>query len=147
MIRMLGLERLPRSAKRLQAVREELLNFRVLHNVTGRRLTEWVQRNFAARGALLEDFPSGWPPLARATLASRRRRARGSSPLEDSGALRKGMVLQVNARQALLDNPVPYAARHQLGLGVPRRPFFPGAAQARRIVLPPARRYVEEALG
>ena len=146
MIRLSGLDALNRERLRLRKVRRRLSDFSTLHRRTGAALLGWVGRNFEAWGALLEEAPSGWPPLARATLASRARRGRGSAPLQDSGRLRAGFVLTVGMGSAVLDNPVPYAPLHQLGQGVPRRPIFPGARQARAIVLPETLRHVEEAL-
>jgi phage gpG-like protein len=117
-----------------------------LHAAAGRAVTDWVDRNFEAEGRLAADSPGGWPPLGRGTLAARRRAGLGSKPLQASGRLRAGVRLRGDADAAVIDNPVPYAARHQLGLGVPARPFFPTPAQARRIVHPPVESHVEEAL-
>ena len=59
----------------------------------------------------------------------------GLRPLQATGALRRGVALAAGGRQATVSNPVAYAARHQLGLGVPRRPIFPEPAQIREIIL------------
>ncbi len=141
-----GLETLRPARARLAGARQALAAFRPLHERAGSELERWVARNIAAAGALLEEFPSGWPPLARATLAARRRRGLGTRPLVATGRLREGVTLTVGPRAAVLDNPVPYAPRHQTGRGVPRRPFFPSAAQAERIVLPAALHHLRKAL-
>ena len=117
-----------------------------LHRRLGLALTDWVQDNFEAGGRLHDDFAGGWPPLARATLAARRRAGQGARPLQASGRLRRSLVARAAAGQVLLHADVPYAAAHQLGLGLPRRAFFPGPAQLERIVLPVAQAFVEEAL-
>ncbi len=111
----------------------------------GGALRVWIDRNFQAEGRLGAGSPAGWPPLAPATVAARRRRGRGRRILEDTGRLRRGFRMTVGAEQVRLFNPVPYAARHQHGLGVPRRPFLPGTSQARRIVHPVVERFIEEA--
>ena len=147
MIRIEGLSGLPEKRRRFAVVASRLADFQNLHLSAGSALRSWVRRNYDAQGALLAELPAGWPPLARATLLSRRRRGRSSAILQDSGKLRAGTELTVDARQVVLDNPVPYAARHQLGRGVPRRPIFPGTGQAREIVLPALVRHVEEILG
>ena len=147
MIRIEGLGGLTEKRRRFAGVARRLAKFERLHHSVGGALRSWVRRNYNARGALLAELPAGWPPLAGATLVSRRRRGKGSAILEDSGKLRAGTVLTVDARQAVLDNPVPYAVRHQLGQEVPRRPIFPGTRQARAIVLPAAVRHVEEIVG
>ena len=64
----------------------------------------------------------------------------------DSGRLKKGTDMETGGGQARVFNPVPYASIHQFGMGVPRRPFFPGPRQARIIVQPVLERFVQEAL-
>ncbi|MCH8074899.1 MAG: phage virion morphogenesis protein, partial [SAR324 cluster bacterium] len=63
-----------------------------------------------------------------------------------SGRLKKGTKIETGGDKARVFNAVPYAAIHQFGLGVPRRPFFPGPRQTRAIVQPVLERFVEEAL-
>jgi phage gpG-like protein len=76
----------------------------------------------------------------------RRRAGLGSRPLQATGRLRAGVRLRSDAGGAVVDDLVPYAERHQFGLGVPARPFFPTPAQARRIVQPVLEAAVKEAL-
>lgn len=147
MIRIRGLGGLRAEQQRLRRVARRLSDFQDAHTAAGKALRDWVRRNHDARGALHEELPGGWPPLARATLAARRGRGGGTAILEVTGRLRAGTVLKVNAQQAVLDNPVPYAARHQLGQGVPRRPIFPGLRQARSIAVEAIMRHMEEATG
>jgi phage gpG-like protein len=128
----------------MAARRSALADLGRLHASAGARLVDWVHRNFRARGALVEGMP--WPPLAPATLAARRRRGLGAAPLEATGRLRRGIALRTDPRAAVLSNAVPYAAAHQFGFGVPRRPFFPEALQTLRIVFPAAEAHVREAL-
>jgi hypothetical protein len=56
------------------------------------------------------------------------------------------MRLRSGAGEASLDNPVPYAATHQLGLGLPARPFLPTRVQAGAVLRPVAQAFVREAL-
>lgn len=137
---------LPAARAGLRAARERLADVPALHRRAGQALLEWAQRNFAAQGALLEEFPSGWPALSPATLASRLRRGRGTRVLYDSGRLARGFTVLPGGRRAVVDNPVPYAARHQLGRGVPRRPVFPAPRQAAALAAQAAREHVREAL-
>lgn len=138
------------SGGRLRAERERarraLGDLGALHRRIGVALESWVQDNVRARGRLHDDFPGGWPPLARATLAARRRAGQGTRPLQATGRLRRSIAARASAGQVVLHADVPYAATHQLGLGVPRRAFFPGPAQLERIVLPVAQAHVREAL-
>ena len=131
-----GLEQLGIAQGRWRRAHREIGDFRALHRVAGHSLVNWVDRNFEAEGALLREFSAGWPPLARATVAARRRRGLGLRPLQATGALRRGVALAVGGRQATVSDRVVYAARHQLGLGVPRRPIFPEPLQIREIILP-----------
>lgn len=147
MIRIDVLSALRSERSRLNAMARRLGNFQPLHAAAGKAVRGWVRRNYDARGALHEDFPIGWPPLAPSTLASRRRRGRGTKILEDSGRLRAGTVLAVDAHRAELSNPTPYAVYHQFGQGVPRRPIFPGERHARAIAIPAIVRHMEEILG
>lgn len=146
MMAVAGIESLSRQRRRWARVRGALGNFRPLHERAGMALAGWVEANFKARGALLADFPTGWPAPAPATLAARRRRGLGSRPLEATGRLRRGFALHVGGEGAVLENRVPYAGLHQSGLGVPRRPIFPGTAQALQIIAPGVVRHVREAI-
>jgi phage gpG-like protein len=146
MIEARGSAPLPAARAALRAARERLADFPALHRRAGQALLEWAQRNFAAQGALLEEFPSGWPALSPATLASRLRRGRGTRVLYDSGQLARGFTVLPGERQAVVDNPVPHAAFHQEGRRVPRRPVFPGPRQAQALAAQAAREHVTEAL-
>jgi phage gpG-like protein len=143
-VELSGLEAWPARQAELRARRSALGDFPELHRRFGEAVLAWVERNFEAEGRLLEDFPSGWPRLAPATLASRRRRGRGRKPLQDTGRLRRGLRLSWDATRARIVNTVPYAAIHQVGAGVPRRPFLPGEPELRRLIDPVLERFVEE---
>jgi phage gpG-like protein len=146
MVELQGTETLAQARAALRATRERLADFPALHRRVGDAITGWAERNFDAEGALLDDFPSGWPALSPSTLASRRRRGRGTRILYDSGRLARGTTVLPSAGGAEIDNPVPYAAIHQLGRGVPRRPVLPGAPQAGRLALDAAEEHVTGAL-
>lgn len=136
----------PEIRTRLKKMRGELGDFKRLHALFGKTVEEWVGRNFAVEGRLIDDQPSGWPPLSPATLAARTRKGAGTMILQESGRLRRNTRSRSDSRGAVVTNPVPYASVHQLGLGVPRRPFFPSPGQTRRIVHPVLTRFVEDTL-
>jgi phage gpG-like protein len=146
MTQRIGTEELSAARADLRLRRDALADFTALHRRMGEALLSWVERNFAAEGALLDEFPSGWPRLAPSTIARRMRRGRGTRVLYDTGRLAGAFQVLPGAEQAVVDNPVPYAAAHQEGLGVPRRPIFPERAQALAVVSPAAELHVQEAL-
>jgi phage gpG-like protein len=117
-----------------------------LHEQAGRAITDWVGRNFESEGSLATETSGGWPALASRTLAERRRRGLGTRPLQATGRLRAGVSARSDIAGVTVDDPVPYAAQHQFGLGVPARPFLPTAAQAGRIVDPVVETFIGEAL-
>lgn len=137
---------IPALRERMRDTRKRLADFPALHRRVGDALVEWSQRNLVAEGGLLDDFPSGWPALSPATLASRLRRGRGTRMLYDSGRLAAGFVAISTASDVAVDNVVPYAAAHQEGQGVPRRPVFPAPPQAERLADAAAAEHVTEAL-
>jgi phage gpG-like protein len=130
----------------LRGVLERLGQRARLHRRGGQALADWAERNFAADGRLATETSAGWPRLSAATLAARRAAGLGTRPLQATGRLRAGMRLRSGAGEASLDNPVPYAATHQLGLGLPARPFLPTRVQAGAVLRPVAQAFVREAL-
>lgn len=147
MTELRGLDSLARARTHAGRARLALGRTGRLHRRMGRVLRRWIDRNFRTQGALLAEMPGGWPPLAPATRAERRRRGiPGAPPLDVTGRLRRGITVETTEQRIVADNPVPYAARHQRGRGVPRRPFLPGPAQARALVYPELERHVREAV-
>ena len=146
MMEITGNTHWPEIQTRLKKMRGELGDFRRLHALFGKKVEEWVGQNFAAEGRLLDEQPSGWPRLSKATLAARRRKGAGTKILQDSGRLRRNTRTRSGSKGAVVTNPVPYASVHQLGLGVPRRPIFPSLGQTRRIVHPVLTQFVEDSL-
>lgn len=71
--------------------------------------------------------PSGWAPLAPATLKQRKAQGRGSSPLLKTGLLsRSPRIGAMTAKGGEVVSDRPYAAYQQLGTRTaPARPFFP----------------------
>ncbi|MDH4120430.1 MAG: phage virion morphogenesis protein [Deltaproteobacteria bacterium] len=130
-------------AKALTRRREHLARMAVFHAGVSQSLLQWAQDNMANQGGFSE---SGWPPLAPATLAAKRRRGWPAAPLEATGRLRRGFATTVDAQAARLKNSVPYAAHHQQGLGVPRRPILPSPAQAEELAQQTLRNFLREAL-
>ena len=123
-----------------------LARLRPFHQEAGAVLLEWVQGNIEAQGKMLRENSGGWPPLAASTLASRRRRGRGTQIMVDSGRLRRSFRLLTEPNRAKIVNTAPYAHYHQSGKGVPRRPLFPQVAQAEKIISPIAVQFVQRSL-
>ena len=144
-LKLEGLEKLPALRERMAATRAALSATERLYRRLQLLLSRWLEENFQSQGALLEGPAGHWPPLARSTLAARRRRGRGMRPLEDTGRLRQGLFARADVQGLTLGNPVPYAEAHQLGRGVPRRAFLPGPAQTGRLAYPELERFVREA--
>ena len=147
MITVHGGKELDRLRGRMSRVRSKLADFRPLHRQAGSELNDWVARNFRARGSRLDSLPGGWPALAPATLRAKRRKGRSLSPLVATGRLRREFTVRVDAGRVVVTNLAPYAAVHQFGLGVPRRPLFPDATQVRKLIVPGVARHVKETLG
>ena len=136
----------PTSRTQWRGIKNRLANFRPMATALGRQMEHWASRNFSTEGAMLDEFPSGWPKLSAATLERKRRQGQGTRILHGTGRLAQGTVVLPQADGIVMDNPVPYAARHHLGQGVPRRPVLPSPAQAQRIALPAVKSHVQEAL-
>jgi phage gpG-like protein len=130
----------------MRGKRDAVADFRRLHQAAAAGLLDWVKRNFEERGALLDDQPSGWPPLSPETLARKRRLGQSDQPLVATGRLRASFTAIANEDEAEVFNPVPYTRFHQEGMRVPRRAVFPQPEQAARIVWPDVLLHVEEAL-
>lgn len=144
---LIGLKTAQALLTRFQQIQNKLLGFSRLHQNAGTTLRGWVDDNFQAEGALLDNNSAGWPPLKRSTLQKRRGNGRGTKPLQATGRLRNSITVRSDKQSARVFSVVPYAAVHQLGLGVPKRPFLPTATQARRIVDPVLEHHIREALG
>jgi hypothetical protein len=130
----------------LARTRDRLADFPALHRRIGDAVIGFAQRNLAAEGALLDDFPSGWPALSPRTLAARLRRGRGTRMLYDTGRLAGSFVAAPEPSGVSVDNLAPYAAAQQEGRGVPRRPIFPESPQAERLATDAAQAFVTDAL-
>jgi phage gpG-like protein len=87
---------------------------------------------FSTRGRAIG---TSWPPLSPATIA---RKARGSTPLVETGTMQKSFYKQVHADHAVVGNDTPYFKYHQSNkprLRLPRRPMMKlGNAQKEMIV-------------
>ncbi len=147
MIAVHGGKELHRLRGRMSRVRSKLADFRPVHRRAGSELNDWAAGNFRARGGRLDSFPGGWPDLAPATVRAKRRKGRSTSPLVATGRLRRGFTVRADAGRVVVTNLAPYAAVHQFGLGVPRRPLFPDATQVRKLIVPGVARHVKAALG
>ncbi|MDH4225121.1 MAG: phage virion morphogenesis protein [Deltaproteobacteria bacterium] len=147
MITLKSLPELSAARGRAAQIRDRLSRFGRLHESWGQELLGFTRRNFEAQGALLDEYPGGWPPLAPSTVSARKKifGAPGSI-LAATGRLRRSIGFQADSRRASLFTPLEYAARHQDGLGVPRRAIFPAPAQVIRLVTPKTEAFVREAL-
>lgn len=102
---------------------ESLQNLVPFLKAAGLVMLESSQRNFMAGGR------PGWAPLTPATI--RRRRGQGTpEPLRDTGVLMTSLaplgadVFRLTPLSVEAGTNVPYAGYHQLGIGVPARPFL-----------------------
>lgn len=102
-----------------------------LHQRFGIQGLNWVNENFQKQGALTG---TKWAPLAKSTLAGRRRgKGRGSSQiLIDRGDLRKSFAYKSNATEATVGSPLFYSEFHEEGRKGPWaiRPKKPGGVLA-----------------
>lgn len=98
------------------------------HREAAEFLQRWVRRNFQSEGGLV----GGWAPLAASTRKARAGGADAGKPiLQGSGRLRRSFVPFSSAGGAGIGSALPYAARHHLGLGLPRRRLLPLADEVR----------------
>ncbi len=94
----------------------------------GQTLLDWTQENFQRQGGLLQS--GGWPPRA-----SNSSRTRNTRPLlVNTGRLQRSFQLLPSATHVQVRNTAPYAARHHLGKGVPKRPLLPDLPQAQQLL-------------
>lgn len=68
---------------KMRRLYKELKNTAPLHKSLGIEVVKWIKRNYALSGGLLKG--DKWPPLAKSTIASRRRGS--SKPLLDTGQI------------------------------------------------------------
>lgn len=66
----------------------------------------------------------GWPPLAEATLAQRRKQGRGAKMLQDTGVMMGSLSPGWGPSHVEVTFGVPYAIAHIEGIGVPQRNPF-----------------------
>src|SRR3990170_308559 len=98
-------------------------NLRPAFKVAGLFIMESTQRTFMAGGR-----PERWAPLSAATL---KRRGAGARILRDTGLLMTSIgrpsgngIFSLKPFELRVGTNVPYAAKHQLGIGVPKREFL-----------------------
>lgn len=108
----------------------------VPNRMVGIELFSWVQRNFAAQGAL----GGGWVPLKPATVAAKAKGGWSPMPLIRTGNLRNSFAgfgdAQVAGVGAQASFGVDYARVHQEGApekNIPARPMLPPAEVAKDI--------------
>jgi phage gpG-like protein len=82
--------------------------------------------------SIVENFnnsgrPVKWHPLAASTIEQRRhgkKSQHGTKPLMDTGTLRDSVGFTATKNSVEIGPSVDYGIFHQLGLGVPARPFI-----------------------
>lgn len=126
--------------EKLTKLHQQMADFHVFWAQAGAHLVGLVGENIEQRGALSGD---AWPPLAHATLAARARKGQGRKPLQATGALAGGFTSLPGPQKLVMDNPIPYAARHQRGEGVPKRAFLPGPEQVEKIITPLLEKHIQ----
>jgi phage virion morphogenesis protein len=73
-----------------------------------------------------EVDPSGnnWRPDSPRTIAMKRAQGRILKTLQSTGRLRSSLAYRAESDRVVVGTNVSYAAKHQLGQGVPRREFL-----------------------
>lgn len=73
-----------------------------------------------------EVDPSGrkWEPNSPRTIAQKRAQGRINKVLQSTGRLRAGISYKAERDRVVVGTNVSYAAKHQLGQGVPQREFL-----------------------
>ncbi|MBS0476840.1 MAG: phage virion morphogenesis protein [Proteobacteria bacterium] len=105
---------------RIEAVASKLEDMRPLFQRIAGVLEHETEANFAAQGR------PHWVPLAKATIAARMKRNKGSSVLkilQDSGSLAASISSDYGADFAVVGSNKAYAAIHQFGGTIDRAPY------------------------
>ena len=136
----------PELRRNIDRGQARLSRFGILHQDLGKAFSDWVDRNFALQGKLVQENSAGWPGLSAQTLASRRRKGQGKKILLATGRLKRSIQARASEKGMELGTPVPYGAGHQLGLGVPKRPFLPSARQSISIAKPVVEGFIQGAI-
>ena len=94
-------------------------------NEMGQLLVNKVKQNFTDQGVMGKP----WKPLSPVTLERRRHRkinpSRSTMILVDTGMLRDSISYSISGNTISVRPTVSYGKYHELGIGVPRRPFMP----------------------
>ncbi len=72
-----------------------------------------------------DPWNAAWRPLSPLTLRLRRKAGKGAEILRDTGRLSQSITHNLVGDEVHIGTNVEYAAPHQLGGGVPYRPFMP----------------------
>jgi len=83
-------------------------------------MKEEIMINFSEEGR-----PRKWKPLSAKYLEYKMQKKGSSKILEFTGRLKNSINTQYSNDKAKVFTGVKYGVKHQMGLGVPARPFFP----------------------
>jgi phage gpG-like protein len=125
--------------------RTRLADFTSFHKKAAIQILGWVFKNFQKDGGLHDDKSLKWPLLSPATIA--RRKQGNPAILRDTGRLRGGFESRANRSEAVIENKVEYAIKHELGTSrIPQRKMFPMQDQAEDIILPVMREHIRKSV-
>lgn len=123
-----------------------------LYKAIGIKLLNQISEYFDKES--IEGKP--WKRLSVSTIMARRKgkniaSSKGVKILQDTGKLRASFAMSANnSRVIVFPGGKPgreYAAQHEFGIGVPRRPFMPPQWRALTIAIEQAERFIEKNLG
>ena len=76
--------------------------------------------------------PSSWAALKPGTIAQKKRKGKSTAPLiRDANLIRSPRIIRADRRKVSVGSNLYYARFHQLGEGVPKRPFWPFSSSGR----------------
>lgn len=119
---------------RLGLIERRVTDLRPALKLSGLYMMRSINKNFEEEGR-----PVKWKRLSPATIAARRKGPGPGMPriLQDTGTLRASVtavrgkgkgagkgIWKLSKAQLIIGTRVEYAAKHQLGKGVPKRPFL-----------------------
>lgn len=125
---IIGLAALGRYTKTRQ---KRLKNQRGVHGKAVVAVDAWIQKNFQQEGKLA--YPgTGWQKLSPATIEMRRKGKKskhGVKILQDTGMLKSNWKKQWSIKSGVIAAAMPYAEKHNEGIGVPERKILPTESQ------------------
>jgi len=91
-------------------------------DAVGFEFSQQIEQTFDAQS---DPWNRAWKPLSPLTLRLRRKAGKGAEILRDTGRLSQSITHNLVGDEVHIGTNVEYAAPHQIGGGVPYRPFMP----------------------